>query len=195
MKTKERIILATLDLAAEHGLKSLSMSQIAEAVGIRKPSLYNHFDSKESLIREMYQYLREQSKANQTPPALDMSLSAYEILCQYVASYKQMVSNEAMLNFYKVIYAERTTNPDAAQILIEETNKMVAATKMLLQYLAEQDKLEITDQDSAAISFAMTIHSFIDFEFDCAQTDEQFDTRQINNYIKWFCAQNQKEAK
>ena len=72
--------MATLDLAAEHGLKSLSMSQIAEAVGIRKPSLYNHFDSKESLIREMYQFLREQSKANQTPPALNMSLSAYEIL-------------------------------------------------------------------------------------------------------------------
>jgi AcrR family transcriptional regulator len=195
MKTKERIILATLDLAAEHGLKSLSMSQIAEAVGIRKPSLYNHFDSKESLIHEMYQFLREQSKANQTPPALNMSLSAYEILCQYVASYKQMISNEAMMNFYKVIYAERTTNPDAAQILIEETNKMVAATKMLLQYLAEQGKLVITDLDSAAISFAMTIHSLIDFELDCAQVDEQFDAGQINNYIKWFCAQNQKEAK
>ena len=195
MKTKERIILATLDLAAEYGLKSLSMSQIAEAVGIRKPSLYNHFDSKESLIREMYQFLREQSKANQTPPALDMSLSAYEILCQYVASYKQMISNEAMMNFYKVIYAERTTNPDAAQILIDETNKMVAATKMLLQYLAEQGKLAISDLDSAAISFAMTIHSLIDFELDCAQTDEQFDTSQINNFIKWFCVQNQKEAK
>ena len=195
MKTKERIILATLDLAAEYGLKSLSMSQIAEAVGIRKSSLYNHFDSKESLIQEMYQFLREQSKVNQTPPALDMSLSVYEILCQYVASYKQMISNEAMMNFYKVIYAERTTNPDAAQILIEETNKMVTATKMLLRYLNEQGKLAIGDLDSAAISFAMTIHSLIDFELDCAQADEQFDTSQINNYIKWFCAQNQKEAK
>lgn len=195
MKTKERIIMATLDLAAEHGLKSLSMSQIAEAVGIRKPSLYNHFDSKESLIREMYRFLREQSKANQTPPVLDMSLNAHEILSQYVMSYKQMISNEAMMNFYKVIYAERTTNPDAAQILIEETNKMVTATKMLLQYLTEQRKLVITDLDSAAISFAMTIHSLIDFELDCAQADEQFDTSQIDNYIKWFCVQNQKEAK
>ena len=187
--------MATLDLAAEHGLKSLSMSQIAEAVGIRKPSLYNHFDSKESLIREMYQFLREQSKANQTPPTLNMSLNAHEILSQYVMSYKQMISNDAMMNFYKVIYAERTTNPDAAQILIDETNKMVAATKMLFQNLAEQGKLAISDLDSAAISFAMTVHSLIDFELDCAQADEQFDTSQINNYIKWFCAQNQKEAK
>ena len=195
MKTKERIILATLDLAAEHGLKSLSMSQIAEAVGIKKPSLYNHFDSKETLISEMYQYLREQSKTNQSLPAPDISADVSEILSRYVTSYRRMVSDEAMLKFYKVVYAERTTNPAAAQILIEETNKMVAATKMLLQYLAEQGKLAITDLDSAAISFSMTIHSLIDYEFDCAQADEQFDASQIDNYIKWFCAQNQKEAK
>ncbi len=195
MKTKERIILATLDLAAEYGLKSLSMSQIAEAVGIKKPSLYNHFDSKETLISEMYQYLREQSKTNQSLPAPDISADVSEILSRYVTSYRQMVSDEAMLKFYKVVYAERTTNSAAAQILIEETNKMVAATKMLLQYLSEQGKLAITDLDSAAISFAMTINSLIDFEFDCAQADEQFDASQIDNYIKWFCAQNQKEAK
>ncbi len=41
MSKKEEIIYATLELAAEYGLKSLSMSQIAEKVGIKKPSLYN----------------------------------------------------------------------------------------------------------------------------------------------------------
>ena len=64
MTKKEEIILVTLDLASKYGLKSLSMSQIAEGVGIRKPSLYNHFDSKETLIKEMYQYIREKSKEN-----------------------------------------------------------------------------------------------------------------------------------
>ena len=47
MNTKEKIILSTLDLASKYGLKSLSMSQIAESVGIKKPSLYNHFNSKQ----------------------------------------------------------------------------------------------------------------------------------------------------
>lgn len=191
MKTKERIILATLDLAAEHGLKSLSMSQIAEAVGIKKPSLYNHFDSKETLIREMYEYIREQSKADIPASLPDFDdKTAYEILSVYVRNYGQMVSNGALLYFYKVIYSERTTNPDAAQILIEETNKMVAATKALFQMLTEQGKLEIDDIDNAALSFAMTIHSLIDYEFDCAQAGEQYDESQIQNYIKWFCNQN-----
>ena len=191
MKTKERIILATLDLAAEHGLKSLSMSQIAEAVGIKKPSLYNHFDSKETLIREMYEYIREQSKADIPASLPDFDdKTAYEILSVYVRNYGQMVSSSALLNFYKVIYSERTTNPDAAQILIEETNKMVAATRALFQVLVEQGKLRIDDIDNAALSFAMTIHSLIDYELDCTQAGKQYDESQIQNYIKWFCSQN-----
>ncbi len=196
MKTKERIILATLDLAAEHGLKSLSMSQIAEAVGIKKPSLYNHFDSKETLIKEMYEYIREQSKANTLTNLPDISNeTAYDILCLYVHSYSQMVSSGPLFNLYKVIYSERTTNSDAARILIEETNKMIAATKMLLRELVNQDKLDIEDIENASLSFAMTIHSLIDYELDCAQIDEQFDESQIQNYIKWFCNENQREAK
>jgi AcrR family transcriptional regulator len=36
MNTKERILLATLEFAAEDGLSGVSLSQIAEKVGIRK---------------------------------------------------------------------------------------------------------------------------------------------------------------
>ena len=64
MNKKEEIIISTLNLASEFGLKSLSMSQIADSVGIKKPSLYNHFNSKEELIKEMYEYIRNKSKQN-----------------------------------------------------------------------------------------------------------------------------------
>ena len=45
MNRKEEIILAALELASVNGLKSVSMSQIADRVGIKAPSLYNHFKS------------------------------------------------------------------------------------------------------------------------------------------------------
>ena len=54
MNRKEEIIYATLELAAAYGMKAVSMAQIADRVGIKAPSLYNHFASKEELIREMY---------------------------------------------------------------------------------------------------------------------------------------------
>ena len=57
MSRKEDIIYATLELAAERGMKGVSMSQIAEKVGIKAPSLYNHFKSKDEIIREMYRFL------------------------------------------------------------------------------------------------------------------------------------------
>ena len=194
MNKKEEIIYATLELAAEYGLKSLSMTQIAEKVGIKKPSLYNHFESKETLIKEMYQFIRE--KAKEGIPLDNIDYSAYlekynakEILTQSVLSYKKMVTDEKMYNFYKVIYSERTINSDAAQILVEETKKMIAATKNLFYVLQKNNKINIDNIDVAAMSFAMTIHSLIDYELDCKKTNENFDEKMIQNYIEWFCNQ------
>ena len=47
---KKEIIMATLRLAVQKGLSGVSMSMIADEVGIRKPSLYNHFSSKDMLL-------------------------------------------------------------------------------------------------------------------------------------------------
>lgn len=198
MTKKEEIIESTLSLASVYGLKSLSMSQIAESVGIKKPSLYNHFDSKESLIKEMYNYIREKSKENLSLSNVDyMSYmkdkSVSEILNGYVINYKKMVSDEKMMKFYKVIYSERTTNKDAAKILIDETNKMIEATKMLFSYLKESNKLNIDNVDMAATSFSMTIHSLIDNELDHEMIGEKYNKNLIQNYIKWFCNLYSKE--
>lgn len=192
MTKKEEIILSTLDLASHYGLKSLSMSQIAESVGIKKPSLYNHFDSKESLIKEMYNYIREKSKENLSNSSINdeeymKNKSAYEILSGYVQNYKNLVTNEKMFNFYKVIYSERTTNKKACEIIVEETNKMIEATKMLFNYLKMSKKIDIDDVEVCSISFAMTIHSLIDYEMDKESIGEKSNKDLIDEYIKWFC--------
>lgn len=191
MSKKEEIIYATLELAAEYGLKSLSMSQIAQKVGIKKPSLYNHFKSKEVLIKEMYQFVREKSKENISFNGFNYieDKSAKEILSQAVFNYKKMVSDERMINFYKVIYSERTINPEATKILIEETKKMIETTKELFYALKNSKKLYIDNIEIAATSFTMTIHSLIDYEFDCKKANEKFDEKAIQNYIDWFCNQ------
>lgn len=41
--SRERIIVAFLRLAVEHGLQSVSMRMLGDAVGIKAPSVYSHF--------------------------------------------------------------------------------------------------------------------------------------------------------
>lgn len=47
----ERILDAAEDLFAHKGFKGTSLGDVAEQVGIRSPSLYNHFRNKEALYR------------------------------------------------------------------------------------------------------------------------------------------------
>ena len=195
MSKKEEILLSTLDLASKYGLKSLSMSQIADSVGIKKPSLYNHFNSKEELIKEMYEYIRNKSKQNIANFILDNinEKSSYDILYNSVMNYKKMVLNEDMFKFYSVIYSERTTNNEASKIVIEETNKMINATKKLFEFLKGKNKLFIDDIEMASITFSMTIHSLIDYELDCKKNNQDYNENNIKRYIKWFCNQYSKE--
>jgi AcrR family transcriptional regulator len=38
----------------EKGLAGVSMSMIADKIGIKKPSLYKHFSSKDEIVEAMY---------------------------------------------------------------------------------------------------------------------------------------------
>lgn len=71
--TKERALSAALELFGSKGYDAVSMNDIAAAVGIRAPSLYKHFQSKEALFtaaapaaREHYQALWADVAAGQS---------------------------------------------------------------------------------------------------------------------------------
>ena len=48
--TKNEILEAALNLFSTQGYEATSILQIAEAVGIRKASLYSHFTSKQEIL-------------------------------------------------------------------------------------------------------------------------------------------------
>ena len=103
---------ANPELAEQKGLVSVSMSMIADKIGIKKPSLYKHFKSKDEIVEAMYQFLRQQAKEKANIKPMDYNTffegeTALEILQSVVHGYIQMNQQEQMMNFYKVIYSER----------------------------------------------------------------------------------------
>lgn len=194
---KEEIVLVTLELAAEKGLGNVSMSMIADKIGIKKPSLYKHFASKDEIVEAMYEFLRRQAKEKANIKPLDYSTffegkMAYEVLQSVVQGYIRMSYQEDMLNFYKVIYAERSLEPMAAKIVADETKKMMIATKQLFYAMEVHKLLHFQNPDMSAVSFAMTIHGLMDYELDQRNSEcrDEADKKLLDDYLKWFCEEN-----
>lgn len=194
---KEEIVLVTLELAARKGLGNVSMSMIADKIGIKKPSLYKHFASKDEIVEAMYEFLRRRAKEKANIQPLDYSTffegkTAFEVLQAVVQGYIQMSHQEDMLNFYKVIYAERSLEPMAARIVAEETKKMMIATKQLFYAMEVHKLLHFQNPDMSAVSFAMTIHGLMDYELDQRNSEcrDEADKKLLDDYLKWFCEEN-----
>jgi AcrR family transcriptional regulator len=201
MDRREAIILAALELASENGLKSVSMSRIAEKVGIKAPSLYNHFKSKDEIVKAMYTFLREKAKQNRSSGFADpedyQQKGLEQILIDSLNVYLGMITDPNMIRFFRVLYSERSVNPLAAEIMLEETEHMIRSTRNLFYALAVHGKMKREGIDTAAMTFALTVHSLIDYRMDriTAGMTEQFGdggkpyTKELADFIKWFSIQ------
>ncbi|MDD4370479.1 MAG: TetR/AcrR family transcriptional regulator [Anaerostipes sp.] len=194
MTTKEKILIATLELASEQGLGSVSLSQIAKKVGIQKPSLYNHFTSKDEIIDGLYEYLRQRAKDKVANTMIDYgelvkNKSALEILTQTVNSYMAINRDADMEQFYKFVMSERSIQKEAAKIMLVETEKMILATKQLFYAMQVQHIMEFQNIDMAAFSYAMTIHSIMDYMYDQRMAGVEVTAEQmLDDYLKEFCS-------
>ena len=55
MHTKQRILLEALRLFSQKGYDAVSVEQIADAVGIRAPSLYKHYKGKQDIFDAIFE--------------------------------------------------------------------------------------------------------------------------------------------
>jgi len=53
METKADILLQTFNLTMKYGIKSVSMDDIARHLGMSKKTIYQHFENKRALVKEM----------------------------------------------------------------------------------------------------------------------------------------------
>ena len=59
MDTKEKILEAALKLFARQGYQATSVGEIAQAVGIKAPSLYKHYESKQAILQAILLHMED----------------------------------------------------------------------------------------------------------------------------------------
>ena len=62
--TKQKILIEAVKLFSKEGYKAVSVEQIAEAVGIKAPSLYKHYKSKRDIFNHILQQMERQDTKN-----------------------------------------------------------------------------------------------------------------------------------
>jgi TetR/AcrR family transcriptional regulator len=82
LTTAQRILDAAEDLFAEKGYSATSLGDVADRVGIRSPSLYNHFKNKEGLYQAVLERLLEDFSAPQEE--LDSAPVTYDRVFQWL---------------------------------------------------------------------------------------------------------------
>jgi AcrR family transcriptional regulator len=50
-EAKLRVVAAAAEIADSEGLEAVTLSRVAKAIGVRPPSLYNHIDGRDGLMR------------------------------------------------------------------------------------------------------------------------------------------------
>jgi AcrR family transcriptional regulator len=97
--TRDKIKRAAMHLFVAHGIDAVSMRDIADAVGLKAPSLYAHFKSREALVAEMFQsgyagYGRRLADAAGAPGSFAETLPAMvRLICRLHAE------DELLFNF------------------------------------------------------------------------------------------------
>jgi len=119
---KQEIIEAAFELFCEKGYH-LTMSEIANAVGIKTPSLYSHFNNKDEILElmiheEIYRYYRflEEKIIEIEPMRIkDAMKSLFEFFMVYFSEYKRLrfwrtiplISNDQLRNTSSRVIKEK----------------------------------------------------------------------------------------
>lgn len=103
-ETKQRILDTSITLFAERGFEACTMRDIAAAVGIKAPAIYNHYDSKEAVLAAAMEHILGRFYASQLAPLDEKPVESWLKLIvrghvHFQLEFRRLAqANDALLN-------------------------------------------------------------------------------------------------
>ena len=170
--TKQEILEASLELFSVQGFEATSISQIASAVGIRKASLYSHFENKQAILDALVKDVLEQyaehsifAKADwdqyddtEDKPALTPDAAAQMILGQV----RYILHDPHISRARKMLAIEQFQNPELAKLQTKQNySDVMHYFTGLVKYLIRHDVLTEDDPAIMAAQLCLPISTWI----------------------------------
>jgi AcrR family transcriptional regulator len=111
-RNKERILRATLELFQVHGIKKTTTNDIAQKAGVSPATVYNHFGSKEDLVRATVKYFLTSTAAD-FRNIMEGGLPYLEKL-EHILSYKSEMLGQYHGELMQMLISE---DPDIRQLV------------------------------------------------------------------------------
>lgn len=132
MNTKEKILTSALELFSVRGYEDTSVADIAKAVGIKAPSLYKHFGSKQEIFAAILRKIDEQYRQQASMLQLDGNLPEAD------AVRYQGISEESLFSMVLQMFRFFLLDPYAAKcrkmLMLEQYKNVEAAELYRKQY-------------------------------------------------------------
>ena len=167
--TKQEILKASLELFSVQGFEATSISQIADAVGIRKASLYSHFDSKQAIldaiVKEVLRQYGERSifaRANWEKDADNLPLTADEAVRMIQGQIRYILHDPAISRARKMLVIEQFQNPELAKLQTKQNySDVLGYFTGLIKCLIQKGVLAADDPEIMAAQFCLPISVWI----------------------------------
>ena len=167
--TKQEILKASLELFSVQGFEATSISQIADAVGIRKASLYSHFDSKQAIldaiVKEVLRQYGEHSifaRANWEKDADNLPLTADEAVRMIQGQIRYILHDPAISRARKMLVIEQFQNPELAKLQTKQNySDVLGYFTGLIKCLIQKGVLAADDPEIMAAQLCLPISVWI----------------------------------
>ena len=167
--TKQEILEASLELFSMQGFEATSISQIAGAVGIRKASLYSHFESKQAILDALVEEVLEQygkhsifARKDWEKNADSLPRTSDEAAQMILGQIRYILHDPTISRARKMLVIEQFQNRSLAELQTKQNySDVLRYFTGLMKQLIRQGVLAEEDPEIMAAQFCLPISVWI----------------------------------
>ena len=171
--TKTRILEKALELFSAQGYDAVSVDQIARAVGIKAPSLYNHFPGKRAIFDAILESTAARYAADTDRIDIHVQNAVQDIqvftdisedtLFDKVRQiFEYSLHNETISRFRRMMTIEQFRSPELAALYSERfTDRMVSYHAGIFRALIAAGEIRADDPEDLAMLYVAPILTLI----------------------------------